>query len=405
MSPFHHPPTAAERPAPPYPSAPTHRSTHLATTLKRTGTLLALALAAALSLAPLGVARAQNDLPTPTIQSTSLSDAQKQEIATYATAALALFKSENWADARRGRDQLLLPLSDNGASVAFRLEYSRLLTESLRAASQAGQPDIRRLNALRVLGAIATAQTTAPISDQLADPSPAIRFMATQAAASTFRTLATASPALPSGDAARLVTSLSRLAESEKDVMVFDGAIIAMVEATKVEQSGYTELRDAAFTRLAQSVGARIRALPTEEQNEAMISAILRAGIAARDGLSIARTEANGPVAKELAGFGGDLVAYVLRRAAAGQMPAAGSGTLRSALEQLVAVGEANIYFALNNRKLNPAGQGVTPTSLADTLKSGAADAEKSFADQATTLLRTTLTAAPLSFPADRFMK
>lgn len=377
---------------------------HLATTLKRTGTLLALALAAALSLAPLGVARAQNELPAPTIQSTSLSDAQKQEIATYAAAGLELFKSENWTDARRGRDQLLLPLSDASASVAFRLEYSRLLTETLRTASQAGQPDIRRLNALRVLGSIATAQTTAPISDQLADPSPAIRFMATQAAAATFRALATASPALPSGDAARLVTSLSRLAESEKDVMVFDGAIIAIVEATKVEQSGYAELRDAAFTRLAQSVGARIRALPTEEQNEAMISAILRAGIAARDGLSIARTQASGPVAKELAGFGGDLIAYVLKRTKAGHMPAAGSGTLRSALEQLVSVGEANIFFALNNPNL-PGTREITPTTLADTLKSGTADAEKSFADQATALIQSTLTAPPLAFPADRFNK
>jgi hypothetical protein len=372
----------------------------LATTLKRTGTLLALTLAAALTLAPLGVARAQNDLPAATIQSTSLTDAQKQEIATFTGAGIELFKSDNWSEAKRGRDQILVPLTDADVSVAFRLEYSRLLTDTLRSASQPGQPDIRRLNALRVLGAIATAQTAAPIADQLSDPSPSIRFMATQAAAATFRALATTSPALPSGDAARLVAALAKLAESDKDVMVFDGAVIALVEATKVDQSGYGELRDAAFTRMAQSVSARLRALPTDTTDEMIVSAVLRAGIAARDGLSIARTRASDPVSKELAGFGGDLIAYVLKRSIAGHMPTAGSGTLRSALEQLVSVGEANVFFALLNLKTSR-----DPTTLADTLKSGAADAEKAFAEQANALIRSTLTAAPLSFPADRFLK
>ena len=130
------------------------------------------------------------------------------------------------------------------------------------------------------------------------------------------------------------------------------------------------------------------------------VSAVLRAGIASRDGLSIARTQASDAVSKELAGFGGDLIAYVLRRAQSGQMPPPGSGTLRSALEQLVSVGEANIFFALLNLKASR-----DPTTLADTLKSGAGDAERSFVDQATTLLRTTLTGAPLSFAADRFIK
>jgi len=378
----------------------------LATTLTRIRRTTAFAIAhllilgAALLISPAGTASAQADLPAPIIQSTALTDAQKQEIASYANAGLALFRSDTWSEARRGRDQILLPLSDAGVSVAFRLEYSRLLTDAMKAAAAKGQPDVRRLNALRVLGAIATAQSTGPIADHFADTSPSIRFMAAQAAGSAFRALATSSPALPSGDAVRLVNGLAKLVASDADIMVFDGAVIALVEATRVDQSGYGELRDAAFTQMAQTVGARVRAMPTDTTDETLVSAVLRAGIASRDGLSIARTQASDAVSKELAGFGGDLIAYVLRRAQSGQMPPPGSGTLRSALEQLVSVGEANIFFALLNLKASR-----DPTTLADTLKSGAGDAERSFVDQATTLLRTTLTGAPLSFAADRFIK
>ena len=49
-------------------------------------------------------------------------------------------------------------------------------------------------------------------------------------------------------------------------------------------------------------------------------------------------------VSKELGAFGGDLVAYVLRRAKAGHMPAPGSGQLRLTLEQLASTGEAKNY-------------------------------------------------------------
>ena len=374
----------------------------MATTLTRFRHSLALTLAlcAALLLAPAGHALAQADLPANIVQSTSLSEPQKQAIADYASSGITLFQSENWTEARRGRDQLLLPLADTAASVAFRLEYSRLLTDTLKAAAATGQPDIKRLNALRILGAIATAQSTGPIADHLADASPAIRFMAAQAAGAAFRALATSSPALPASDAVRLVNGIAKLAESESDVMVFDGAVIALVEATRVEQSGYGELRDAAFTRMSRAVGAKVRALPTDTTDEALMSAVLRAGIAARDGLSIARTPASEAVSKELAGFGGDLIAYVLKRVKAGHMPPPGSGTLRAALEQTVSVGEANVFFALLNLRASR-----DPTTLADTLKSGAADADKTFTDQATDLIRTTLTAPPLAFTVDRFLK
>lgn len=373
---------------------------HLATTILTRLRLAVVALAVLFVGAAPGVARAQNDLASAVVQSTSLSDGQKQEIAAYASEGLTLFKNTEWIQSRNGRNQLLRPLEDPLVSVAFRLEYSRLLCASLAASAEAGQPDITRLNAIRVLGAIATAQTAEPIARQLADPAPSIRFMATQAAGASFRALATSSPALPAGDAARLVTTLAKLAESEQDVMVMDGAVIALIEATRVELPEYKDLRESAYALLARSVGARLRALPADSTDEAMIAAVLRAGIAARDGLSIARTKASDATSKELAGFGGDLIAYVLKRAKAGQLPAAGSGALRAALEQLVSVGEADIFFALLNLNAQR-----DPTTLADTLKAGTADSERLFTEQAASLIQSTLTAPPLTFPADRFLK
>lgn len=361
----------------------------------------ALALAAALLVVP--AARAQNELPAAVVQSTSLSEDQKQQAATYATAALELFKSPEWSTAKRGRDQLLRPLEEAGtqASVAFRLEYARVLVPALSTLAGKDNPDLTRLNAIRILGSIATAQSASELEPLFNDGSAPIRFMACQAAGTTFRALATGSPALPSGGAVRLVNRLATLAASEKDPTVVDGAVIALADATKVDIANYTEVREGAFTQIAKTMSARLQALPADSQDAAFLATVLRAGVAARDGL-IGRTALGPGVSSELGAFGGDLVAYVLRRSKAGHMPAPGSGQLRLTLEQLASTGEANVFYALLS--LEP-GKPRDPTSVSSTLQSGNAATDAQFIPQAESFIRANLVAAPLSLPADRFLK
>lgn len=363
-----------------------------------------LLAAATLSLALLrpGLAIGQAELPASVVQSPTLSGPQAQEATQYVANALRLFQSQDWSEARRGRDLLIRPLENPNASVAFRLEYGRGIIGPVAALAAADKPDLTRLNAIRVLGSIGTAQAISEVLPYLDDKNPSIRFMATSAAATTFRALAVGNPALPAGDAVRVAERLARLIEREQDVMVLDGAVIALVEAARVEQNGYAELRDAAFTRLATTMGARLRAASLDTQDEALIAAFLRAGVAARDGLSIARTPLSAPVARELAGYGGDLIAYVVRRAQAGQLPPADAGSLRAAHEQLVAVGEATVFFSIITLQT---GSTREPTSLATTLSAGTPDSETQFVQQATNLLRTVLPAAPLNLDASRFLK
>lgn len=364
---------------------------------------LAAALALAAALLGVPAARAQTELPAAVVQSTSLSEEQKQQAATYATAALELFKSSEWATAKRGRDQLLRPLEEAGtqASVAFRLEYARVLVPALSTLAGKENPDLTRLNAIRILGSIATAQSASELEPLFNDGSAPIRFMACQAAGTTFRALATGSPALPSGGAVRLVNRLATLAASEKDPTVVDGAVIALADASKVDIANYTEVREGAFTQIAKTMSARLQALPADSQDAAFLATVLRAGVAARDGL-IGRTALGAGVSSELGAFGGDLVAYVLRRSKAGHMPAPGSGQLRLTLEQLASTGEANVFYALLS--LEP-GKPRDPTSVSSTLQSGNAATDAQFIPQAESFIRANLVAAPLSLPADRFLK
>lgn len=359
----------------------------------------ALAVASAVLIAPL--ARAQTDLPAAVVQSTSLTDAQKQTAATYATAALELFKSPEWSNAKRGRDQLLRPLEEAGAqaSVDFRLEYGRVLVPVLSTLTGKDNPDLTRLNAIRILGAIATAQSSAAIEPLFNDPSAPIRFMACQAAGTTFRALATGNPALPSGEAVRLVNRIATLAASEKDPTVVDGTVIALADAAKVEIANYTDVREGAFTQIAKTMSTRIQALPADSQDTVLLATVLRAGVAARDGL-IGRTELSAGVNRDLGAFGGDLVAYIVRRSKAGHMPAPGSGQLRLTLEQLASTGEANVFYAILALKATR-----EPTSISAVLQDGNAATDAKFIPQAEAFIRANLVAAPLSLPVDRFLK
>lgn len=365
--------------------------------------LAAFALSLTLLVAP--SARAQNELPASVVQSTSLSTGQKEEVTRYATAALTLFKSSVWSETRRGRDQLLRPLEDPqttaSVSVSFRLEYSRELVPALSNLAAKGNPDLSRLNAIRILGSIATAQSASAIEPFLSDESAAVRFMACQAAGNTFRVLAASSPALPSGEAVRLANRLATLAASEGDPTVLDGAVLGLIEATKVDITNYTEVRETAFTKLAQTMSARLQALAIDSQDAAILATILRAGVAARDGL-IGRTQLSGSVVRELAGFGGDLLAYVMRRTKGGHLPEPGAGTLRSALEQLASTGEANVFYALLS--LDP-GSRIEPTAISATLQDGRAATDAEFVTQAAAFIREKVVAQPVGLPADRFLK
>ncbi len=362
-----------------------------------------MVFALSLSIAP--SARAQNELPVSVVQSTSLSGSQKEEVARYAAAALTLFKSSVWSETRRGRDQLLRPLEDPqsaaSVSVSFRLEYSRELVPALSSLAAKGNPDLTRLNAIRILGSIATAQSASAIEPFLSDEASAIKFMACQASGNTFRVLAASSPALPSGEAVRLVNRLAALAGAEADTTVLDGAVIGLIEATKVDIANYTEVREGAFLKLAQAMSTRLQALPADSQDSAMLATILRAGVAARDGL-IGRTELGNGVVRELAGFGGDLLAYVMRRTRAGHLPAPGAGTLRSALEQLASTGEANVFYALLSLDR---GKRIEPTAISATLQDGRAATDAEFVAQAAVFIREKVVAPPVGLPADRFLK
>jgi hypothetical protein len=360
-----------------------------------------LHLAACALLLSLGAptALAQSELPPAVIQSTTLNDAERAQAEQYAAAALELLKSQTWSESKRGRDQLLRPLENTNASVAFRLAYTRVLVPDLERQLAPANPDLTRINALRILGSLATAQAAAAIEPHLADKSPSIRFMAASAAGTALRSLSTGSPALPSGDAVRLVNRLDRQLQTEADPLVLDGLVVALIDATRVEIANYTELRDTAYQKLVTTMSARVQSLPTDTTDEQLLATLLRVGVAARDGL-IGRAAISQSLTRDLAAYGGDLITYVVRRAKAGTLPPAGDTPLRLAHEQFVAVGEAAVFFALVS--LQPTSR-TEPTAIAEKLRDPRPEAEQEMIAEANTLISSVLTRAPLNLPAARF--
>lgn len=364
-------------------------------TLARTRRFL-LAAAPALMLAVPGLSLAQPRCISPaTVQSASITDAQRQEIQRCVEQQKAGLSSEDPKAIQRARDQLEQALLEPGVSISFRIEYTRQLLPVLNDLAK-NQRDIVAANALHLAGELATPAASdllrgAALGTGLRDPRAAVRYAAAYGLKRTFEQVEASSSVFQVTDAENAIKDLGAAIAAEKEPHVLEGFARAMDAAAAISDSKLRGVRVAAVRVLATEMGKRAQAATTLEIGPALI----RSGQVLRDTM----TDPQEPrlpdaVLKEVGAYGGDLLAIVSRVL---KGPDA-AGTDRGELAAVVATGENAVFFAASNLGRS---QEQDP-SLVQSVRSGNDAAYFQAADKIIGA-KGVLTQPPFGLPAKRF--
>jgi len=300
-------------------------------------------LASVLSLNSAGFA--QNALPPEIITASDLSEAQKESLRRFVDLHKAGLAGEA-SEVKRARNALIEPLQSNTISVPFRLEYARVLIPLCRPLAT-GQRELNAINALRLVGELATSTGLDLLTDSLADKRDAVRLMAVKGFGATFSAIERTNPAIPNKDQAiRVLGTLKTNIEKETNPQVLEAYTLSLQAATRIPTAKLADVRAEAIKVLSQSIGSKARAATDGKFD----SAFRRAANAARNALTN-QNAANEPalpddIFREAGALGGDLLALVHRRVKAGELTT--NPAKRSDLVLMVSDSERTIQWAAN---------------------------------------------------------
>jgi hypothetical protein len=322
--------------------------------------------------------------------STSLSAADTQAISAYVAQAVPNLAGEPEA-MRLARQAILAPLAQPSVSVAFRLELAKGVLPAITPLIS-DERDINAANALRIAGELATSNSLELIQRSIkTDKRISVRVAAALGYRLAFDAVARSErSALGTGELSDAIRTLGEIIAKETDANLLDAATAAMLSAVAIPPARAADIQTLALSTLSASLEPQTRRL--NDQTAALAPVILRGLGAGRSALTTLQPGA--PVGqsalKELATFSGCAIAAADRILTANP-----DSPLKATLEQVVGAAENNIFLVRSNLG------GSTPPSvnLATLIRTNKlAD----FSKGAQSLL-TTLSAEPLSIPADKF--
>ncbi|MBS0192073.1 MAG: hypothetical protein U0573_13680 [Phycisphaerales bacterium] len=355
------------------------------------------------------MSRAQ-DLPCDIVTSAApLSNEQKQAVQAYAEQFLAPLAGDDAVKVRDGRNGLVKPLQRCTPGVPFRQAYTKILDSELKKLVE-GNRTINAVNALRVASEVATTEGFDIIEKGFASKDVAVRVAAAGAASHALEIAAkTPSIAVPK----RLYdmnVALGKLAETDPDADVVDGATEALVQSLKTATS--PETRNAAVAALCKVARSQSQKIKTSVPESRTLFAILRTGLALRDELTIAnagnRSALPAEAVKSIAETAGDMIAMVARLLSAGALPVIKSGDVTAVKRQkeddrrvpTQIVGAAEQILSLIADRTEP-----IRANLAEKVRAGSVQSDAQFVLDAKQLLGPDgrLTRPPFSLPGNRF--
>ncbi len=333
-----------------------------------------LLLAASTLLAtPAFVSGQLQSIPTEIVTAQGgLSGDQKAQIEKFVTDNVKGLSGDAKA-MRESRVTLLGPLTGSQIGLPFRSEYSETLLKSLPELARAGGP--KGVNAIVILGEVATTKSLELVEGLLEANEPAIRFAAATAINASFEQVRTKTPSLA---AERVRSSLGKLATrlgTEQDALVCDALVRATLTASRINQSGYEQLRGVAIDGLSKTLTERVASGSVTLKDTAMMQAILRAGLAFRDELAIEErnrgvtgngSKLSAAVIRNIATFAGESLAMAARMikdpetsptADADDAARERATKDRAVIGQLAGTAQAAVYLAgplLEIRQLTP---------------------------------------------------
>lgn len=271
---------------------------------------------------------------------TSLTQPQVTQIEQVVREGVADLTSGDPDRVSAARARLLAPLEVAGIGVPFRLAYSNLLCPQLERLVT-GDDQQTAMNALRILGELATDRSTNSVEPALDHAGSDVRYTAVYSVGRVFEGVAAESPAVAPTRVRALIDRLAELIRNEPEPWILDVAVRAMITAGSIDKDNFEDVRAHAYQQLAAACSDRVRSLPLEESGTDRLYFMLRASVAIRDAINDARS-LSPEAAQSGAAFGGDVLTFAAARVQRGEL-AAGE---RELLNSLARTSQANNYFA-----------------------------------------------------------
>lgn len=347
-------------------------------------------------------ALAQLSLPEQVVRATVLSDANKSELAAFATPLLADLSSDEPAKLQSARSKLIAPLLDPGVSPAFRLELSRLLEPELRKLLSDKRESIV-VNALVIAGEIATSDSVAIANSSAKSPSGVVRYQAAYAVARTFEALQASGEALRPDAAAELARGLQARLQSEQDPAVVGALVRAARAATSITKPGFEPVRAPAIESLCRGLASRADLSTDKPLPVQGVDSMMGACVLLREQLGASLPN---DTVRSAAEFAGAVLSHTGKVVRKGAMPASDDPAeplgMRERYAQLAAAAE-NVV-ALASSRLSGGSQ-VRTRDLAQKLRASSKRDDAAFAEDVAAYVGASgvLTKEPFNISPDRF--
>lgn len=314
--------------------------------------LQALVLALGASLAS---AQPVTDLPRSTIETISVNSGQRTQIQEFVNNWSQRVMSDSASDNKRALEALTEPLHGRGVSIAFRQAYAQMLmpvTDEL-----IGRGTIQgKLNALRILGDLATPPAAQRVRTLLNDEDQGVQLFAVSSAGRIFLSASVHGPAMAESDATSLISAVLENATNNTDNQEQTRACArALATATTIGTRDLPNTRSRALVALSDLVSMHIDALGDNDDPSFAQTLALDAASASTTSISDISATVNADAAKAAVRLGAEIVALPLRRVIAKTIEPQGERekTIRS-----VQAGETLLYFA-RRKAAEIAGRGV----------------------------------------------
>lgn len=359
----------------------------------------ALALAAA---SPQALAQITSDLPRSTVETISVSGAQRTHIEEFVSNWTERATNDDPQDNRRALEALTAPLHNRGVSVAFRQAYAQAVSPLLDQLESDGSVG-DRLSALRIAGDLATPRAVSRVRDAMGDEDIGVRLFAVSRAGQIFETTRKHGTAITASDAQSLMTAISELgAQDGADEELLRASVRALAEGAALTSSDLGDTRSQAIITMAEIVGSRLQGLGINDDPTFVQSLALDAAGASTQAISNFSSTTTPQAAKAAVGLGGDIISVALRRVLGKTIEPVDQ---RDMTVRSVQAGETLLYFARRKAAelANGSTGGIVTTNFSEQLAAGE---DRDFRNDASALLGPgSEIVTRFDFEADRFLR
>ena len=346
--------------------------------------LLAAAVLAVCCAAPPARAQIGTILePLPSPEQVTFSEVELAQITAYMTKRVDAIIDGETKDRERARGEILTPLRRAGVSVAFRRAVSSAVIDRLSTAADSSAEDVV-INVLFVLAEVADDATRQVVQQHTDDESQSVRYAAVGAMRRTFRVVETFAPAIDPTRVGEMVGHLEDRLKAEQDPQVSLAITRALLQAGQIRRDGFDGASGRALTAVSSGVGAPLR----QADDAARPIAMLGCAFVGEDLTSRLQTPGSTrpEFARSAAGYGGEMLAWLIFKAGKGEVPAE-----RKAEVDLARLAERCVAFASIKLGGSPGEPG-----LASLLEQGK---DQEFFDQGRRFVLS-LSGSPWSLPA-----